>query len=256
MNRRLVLALGLLAVLAASAGCTSLLGSDSIDAGRLDANATYDWQTGQDVKFNVSGGQYQAVYAMQGAKQLGVFQYESLGEKQPVRIKSVQFQYRNGTVVGADHIDVRTTDDKTIIQPPAKEGKLAYTAPRRGKTFAVPTYLEDKTYEVVLPAGMRVDNFLLSKVSPSADERFTQDSRVHLVWNDPVNANSISVRYYLARDELIFGGIVAALTLVALLGLAYFRFQIRQLEDAREKLGLNVDTGDDFGNDGPPPGMK
>ncbi|RBI64272.1 hypothetical protein DMJ13_07275 [halophilic archaeon] len=257
MNRRLLFAFGLLGMMAASAGCSSVLGPGQISQDRLNDDASYDWDTSQSVTFNVTSGNYRAIYEMKGKSSLEVYQHESLGGKQPVEIASVKFRYRNGTVVGAKHIDVKKTKKKTIIEPPAKQGKLAYTAPRRGKTFSVPTYVDERTYEVVLPKGMRVDNFLLSDVSPDDHEQHLTDDRVHLVWDEPVNANSLTVRFYLARDETIFTGIVGVAGIVALLGLAYFRFQIRKLEEKREEMGLNVDVSDDdIGDGGPPPGMQ
>jgi hypothetical protein len=63
------------------------------------------------------------------------------------------------------------------------------------------------------------------------------------------------IRYYLARDLTIFAGVIGAGILIALLGLGYFRLQIRQLEREREEMGLNVDTDGDEFDQGPPPGM-
>jgi len=257
MNRRLLFAFGLLAVLAASAGCTSVFGPGKISQDKLNGDADYEWNSSQEVAMNVTSGNYKAVYELDGESSLSVYQYESLGGKQPVEVAAVKFRYPNGTVVGAKQIDVEKTNKKTVITPPADEGKLAYETSRRGKTFSVPTYLDDRTYEVVLPKGMRVDNFLLSDVQPGGYEKELVDGRVHLTWDEPVTAGSITARYYLVRDELIFGGIVGVLVVVALLGLAYFRFQIRKLEEKREEMGLDVDVSDDdIGDGGPPPGMR
>ncbi|SIR07777.1 hypothetical protein SAMN05421858_1338 [Haladaptatus litoreus] len=257
MNRRLVLAFGLFAVLAASAGCTSIFGSGSISDERLGQEASYDWETNQNVTYNVTSDQYQAIYKMDEKTTLEIYQEETLGEHGPVEISSVQFQYPNDTVVGHDQIRVKKTKEQTIITPPQSEGKLAYTAPRQGKTFAVPTHLNDQTYEVIIPKGMRVDMFLLSDVRPGSYTSEMQDERVHVVWDEPVSADSISVRYYLARDKFLFGGVVGIALVAGLIGLAYFRMQIRELEQKREEMGLNADiSDDDFGGGGPPPGMQ
>ncbi|WP_458188275.1 DUF5803 family protein [Haladaptatus sp. NG-WS-4] len=256
MNRRLILACGLLAVLAASAGCTSIFGPDQISEEKLSKNATYDWDTERDVTYNVSGNEYQAVYDLSGKTTLEIHQEESFGEKAPVEISAVKFQYPNGTVVGADQIRVKKTKSKTIITPPKGKGKLAYTAPRQGKTFTVPTYLKDRSYEVVIPRGMRVDLFLLSDVRPSGYSTEMHDGRVHVIWDESINPDAISVRYYLARDKFIFGGVVGVALVIGLVGLAYYRFQIRKLEREREELGLSVDISDDDFGDDPPPGMR
>ncbi|GAA0199683.1 DUF5803 family protein [Haladaptatus pallidirubidus] len=256
MNRRLVLAFGLFALLAISAGCTSIFGSGSISDDQLGKEASYDWNTEQNVTYNVTSDQYRAIYEMDGKTTLEIHQEEALGERAPVEISSVQFQYPNGTVAGHEQIRVKKTKEQTIITPPQGEGKLAYTAPRQGKTFAVPTHLNDQTYEVIIPKGMRVDMFLLSDVRPGSYSTEIQDGRVHVIWDQPVDADNISVRYYLARDKFLFGGVVGIALVAGLVGLAYFRLQIRELERKREEMGLNTDiTDDDFGG-GPPPGMR
>ncbi|MCO8243934.1 MULTISPECIES: DUF5803 family protein [unclassified Haladaptatus] len=255
MRKRFVLAFALLALLAASAGCSSVFGPGDISQQQLNKNATYDWKTSEDVTYNVTSGQYQAVYNLDKKDTLEIHQEESFGEEAPVEISGVQFQYPNGTVVGADQISVHKTKSSTIIRPPKGPGKLAYTVSRQGKTFYVPTYLEDRTYEVTIPRGMRVDTFLLSDVRPGSYETSMQDGREHIVWSQPVKSDSISVRYYLVRDKWIFAGIVALALLVGFGGLAYYRYQIRQLERQREEMGLNMDISDDDMGDGPPPGM-
>jgi hypothetical protein len=255
MNRRLLLAAATLALLAATAGCAGVFGNDQFSEKRLagDANATYEWNTTADVTLNITSGQYQAVYDFSNRSQLKIYQRESLGEEAPVRVETVRFRYSNGTVVTLNQSQVRRTDSRTVFALPSREGKLAYTAPHRGKSFSTPTYVEG-SYEVVLPAGMRVGTPILSQVRPNADTKDQIAGRVHLHWGE-LTGDNLTVRYYLARDLLIFGGIIAAGVVIALLGLAYFRLQIRQLEREREEMGLNVDTDGDEFDQGPPPGM-
>ncbi|WP_158056707.1 DUF5803 family protein [Halorussus halophilus] len=253
-RHRLLLAFGSLALLAVTAGCTGgIFGPGEISDEKLNQSASYDWNTSSDVTINISGDQYQAVYNVSNRTQLGVYEFESLGGKRPVEIAAVQFQYPNGTVVGAEKIEVEKKDSRTIVHTPAKNGKLAYSAPHRGKSFSMPAYVEG-SYEVVLPRGMRVDNFLLSHVRPDDYQTTDPPERVHITWDD-VSAKSINVQYYLARDLTILAGIVGVGVLLALLGLGYFRLQIRELERKREEMGLNVDTSGDEFDDGPPPGM-
>ncbi|PSP54565.1 hypothetical protein BRC82_10345 [Halobacteriales archaeon QS_1_67_19] len=253
MNRRLLLAFASLALLATAAGCTGVFGSGEISEKQLSKDASYDWDTSTDVTVNITDGQYQAVYDLSNRSEIAVYERESLGEEQPVEVSAVKFRYPNGTVVslGQEHVEKR--DSETVIRPPREEGMIAYTASHRGKSFSIPTYVEG-SYEVVLPRGMRIGNMLLSQVRPSEYTTTQQDGRVHIVWPD-ASADNIVIRYYLARDLTIFGGLIAAGVVIALLGLAYFRLQIRQLEREREEMGLNVDTGDDEFNQGPPPGM-
>ncbi|MFC4450382.1 DUF5803 family protein [Halorussus aquaticus] len=255
MNRRLLLALASVALLAATAGCTGIFGGDQISEKRLagDSNATYNWNNSAAVTLNVTGGEYKAVYTFSNRSELSLFERESLGERTPVPIGTVRFRYPNGTVVSLGQEHVQKKKSKTVVSLPADSGKLAYTADHRGKSFSTPVYVED-SYEVILPKGMRVGTPILSQVRPTADDTTTIDGRVHLTWAE-VTADNVVVRYYLARDLTIFVGIIGASILVALLGVAYFRLQIRQLEREREEMGLNVDTGDDEFDQGPPPGM-
>jgi len=257
MNRRLLLGFVAVAALALTAGCTGLFGSGEFSDDQLSQEADYDWDTSTDVTVNVTGDEYRAVYDLSNRSSVSAFQYEALGGEGPVEVAAVQFRYPNGTVVTAEALDVERRDSETVIRTPSDTGKLAYTVPRRGKTFTMPVTVEG-SYEVILPKGMRVGHFLLSNVRPNGytTESHTETAagRVHLVWTD-VTADTVSVRYYLARDLTIFTAVVGGAVVVAIVGLAYFRLQIRELEREREEMGLNVDTGDDEFDQGPPPGM-
>jgi hypothetical protein len=255
MNRRLMLAFVSVALLALTAGCSGFFGGDQISEKKLegDSAADYEWETTTDVMINITGDEYHAVYAFENRSELKVFERESLGEETPVDVNTVRFQYPNGTVVTLGQDAVRKGDSRTVFTLPAEEGKLAYTADHRGKSFSTPTYMEG-SYEVILPAGMRVGNPILSQVRPNADDKTQVDGRVHLQWAE-VTADNVVIRYYLARDLTIFAGVIGAGILIALLGLGYFRLQIRQLEREREEMGLNVDTDGDEFDQGPPPGM-
>ncbi|USZ68228.1 DUF5803 family protein [Halorussus salilacus] len=258
MNRRLLLGFAALALLALGAGCTGLFGPDEFSDDQLSQEADYDWNTTADVTVNITSDEYRAVYNVSNRSAVETYQRESLGGESPVEVSAVQFRYPNGTVATAEEFEVVKQDDRTVIRPPAEDGKLAYTAPHRGKSFSMPVTVEG-SYEVVLPEGMRVGNFLLSQVRPGEHTTEgpdgTADGRVHIHWEE-VTADTVVVRYYLARDLTIFAGIIGGAALVALVGLAYFRLQIRNLEREREELGLNVDTSDDEFDDGPPPGMR
>ncbi|WP_135828792.1 DUF5803 family protein [Halorussus halobius] len=255
MNRRLLLAVASLALLSLTAGCMGMFGPGEISDEQLtgDENATYDWDTTADVHLNVTSGEYVATYDFTNRSELAVHQRQSFGEEGPVEVGTVRFRYPNGTVVALGQERVHRQDDQTLFELPAEDGTLAYTAPHRGKTFTTPVYVEG-SYEVVLPDGMRVGAPILSQVRPNADDRELRDGRTHLRWGS-VTSDSLVVRFYLARDLTIFGGVVAAALVVGLVGLGYVRLQIRELERRREEMGLDVDTGDDEFDQGPPPGM-
>jgi hypothetical protein len=124
-----------------------------------------------------------------------------------------------------------------------------------GKQFGTPGYVEG-TYEVVLPPNTRTSSFLFGDVSPGGYTATVDDqSRLHLVWSEPVS-DGVFVRFYLQRDVLIFRGLFVGVVLLGGTGLLYVYRQIQKLREQREELGLDVDTDDDLGGGGPPPGMR
>lgn len=252
MNRRLLLAGLLLAVLAVTAGCAGPLGSGGDLQERLSESAEYDWNTTHDVTVDVRSDEYTAVYGIENRSEIELYHYDSFGGEAPLPLSAVQFRYPNGSVVDHERIDVEEKKRKTVVTLPASNGKLAYTAPAGGKTFNLPVFVEG-TYQVTLPEGMRVGVFLLSDVRPRGYETVTEDGRTTIVWDEEVTANNVVIRYYLERDLTIFAGIVALLAGVALVGLAYFVVQIRRLEERRKEIGLNVDVSDDEGGRRRPP---
>ncbi|WP_132060538.1 DUF5803 family protein [Halorussus amylolyticus] len=255
MNRRLLLGFAALALLAVSAGCMGgMFGSGEFSDEQLSQDAEYDWDTSTDVTINVTSDEYRIVYDLSNRSEIRTFQRAALGEEDPVEVSAVQFRYPNGTVVTADRLDVEKQDSRTVIRTPSDDGKLAYSAPHRGKTFTMPAPVEG-SYEVILPRGMRVGTFLLSQVRPGDYVTDQRDGRVHITWTD-MTADTVTVRYYLERDRTIFLAVIVGAVFVGLFGLAYYRLQIRRLEREREELGLNVDTGDDEFDKGPPPGMR
>lgn len=248
--RRYALAVLGLAALAALAGCAGFGGG--LDEERLARNASYDWNTSADVTVTLEGDEYQAVYEVSNGTAVEAYREETLGGRQPVEVAAVQFRYPNGTVVGASGVEVRQEDSTVVIEPPADEGKLAYSAPADAGRFGLPVTV-DGSYEVVLPPGRRVENVVFGDVQPGGYDHTIDDrDRVHLHW-EGLEEGTIAVRSYLQRDLYLFGGLLAVLVLVSLAGVAYFRLQIRRLEQEREEAGLNVDLdGDDDSRGGPP----
>lgn len=248
--RRQVLAFVLLGLLTVSAGCTGIFGPGSVDEEALSQDFQYDWDTDAKVTINVTGEEYHAVYDLQNRSQLVVNTRDFTGE-QPLDVAALQYRYPNGTVTKIPASAVEKRRESTVITLPAREGKVAFTAPAGGKQVRVPTFVEG-SYEMILPPNMRVDAPVLSQIRPGADERTIENSRVHIYW-DNVEANAVSVSYYLARDLWIFGGVIALLVLVGAGGLGYYVLQIRQLERRREEVGLDVENdGGDGGGGGPP----
>lgn len=252
-NRRHLLALGLLVLTGLLAGC---FGPSEIPDEELNENATYDWDTDADVTFNLSRSSYTAVANVTNRSTLEVWQRSSIEGDSPVRLRALKFRYRNGTVVTANgsSLAAPTSTDRTTIQLPARNGTVAYTAPRSGKSFGTPAFV-DGSYEIVLEQRARIGVPLLSQASPGGWETSIESGRMVVRW-DAVSEGTISVRYYLQRDLLLFTGLVALVVVVGIGGSVYYLRQIRRLEARREQVGPDVEyEEDDLGDDGPPPGM-
>jgi predicted small lipoprotein YifL len=255
MNRRHLLALGALAAVVALAGCG--FGPSEIPEDELTENATYDWDVDAKATFDLSRSSYSTVVNITNSSQLEVWQRGAIEGDMPVSLRSLQFRYRNGTVVNATHANLTATrqQERTVIDLPDDEGLVGYTASRGNKQFGTPAFVEG-SYEFVLPPGTRIGLPLLSDASPGGWETTVEDNRQTVRW-DEVTRGAVSVRFYLQRDILIFGSLFAIVVVGGVIGSIYYIRQIRQLEDQREELGLDVETeDDDIGNDGPPPGMR
>lgn len=258
MNRRVLLAVGLVALLVGLAGCASFFGPGQPDPDDLSANATYDWDTNATTTYNVSRGSYTAVIDIENRSSLVVYGRDELGTDQPLPLRALKFRYENGTVVtaNASALGARNEGQRTNVSLPGTAGKLAFSAPRpNAKRFSTPVFVEG-SHAVVLPRRARVGIPLLSQVSPPADGTTVERNRMTVRWAD-LDRGPVVVRYYLQRDVLLFGGMGAVLAVVGIVGALYYYRQIRTLEKKREEIGLDVETeDDDFGDDGPPPGMR
>jgi len=242
MRRRWLLLVVAVAAMAATAGCT---GTGGVSDQQLAQNATYDWganaAANATVYVNATGGHYRAVVNVTGANKstLTFAQRSELGGTNPIPISAVQFRYQNGTVVNASTIQVSQSSGAVTVTLPDERGQFAYTAPTGSRSFAVPVVLSKVSYEVVLPTSMRTDIPIVASVSPGGYERTVSGDRVHLHWSR-VTAETVSVQYYLLRDVLLFGGLLALGALIAIGGVVYYRRQIRRLEREREEQGLDV----------------
>ncbi|ADJ15648.1 DUF5803 family protein [Halalkalicoccus jeotgali] len=249
MNRRLLAFVSLVA-LVTLAGCAGF-GSTTSEEG-LNEEASYDWDTDADATINVSGGEYQAVYTVENRSSIRLYESTRYGDDNPIDVRAVQFRYPDGTVVGTEEIDVQETRSGVTIELPAENGQLAFTSETQSNNFATETFVEG-SYEVILPPGYRIDNFVLANVRPGGYESETVDDRVHIRW-DEMNASVISVRYYLERDVYLFGGLIVVASIGAIIAGAYVYRQMQELRRKREEAGLDVDIEEDDRK--PPPGMQ
>lgn len=233
---RHVFAVGVLVVFIAMTGC---LGGGPITQSDLDANASYDWSTETTVRYNVTGETFTAVTQVTNGTAVEAYRVTEFQGEQPIRVSAVRFRYPNGSVVTVNVSAVEQTDSRTVIDPPADDGKLGYTARSFPKEFTVGV-ARAGSYEVVLPRDMRIGIPLLGTISPGGAELRVVDDRVHLRWSS-LSGGEIALHYYLERDFWLFTALVVGLTVIGIFGAIYYWFRIQQLEDQRRATGLEVE---------------
>jgi hypothetical protein len=266
-------ALGLLAVglLVFSAGCTGVFGGGSLPDSELDQppNEPYQWDSDRDVHITVTAqASFRAVYEVPAnGSSMELYRRDGFGGRNPIPVQSVRYRFPNGTTINGSQFEAyggsigRSDGAVQVSFPAAAEAgpnataQFAFTSQSTAKRFSLPVYSEG-SYEVVLPPDRRIDFFLFGNVVPgNYNTSIDAESRQHITWGS-VTSESVLVQFYLDRDLYIFGGLLAVLSLVAVVGLVYYRRQIDELRARRREMGPDVDTGDDdFGDDGPPPGM-
>ncbi|WP_254529547.1 DUF5803 family protein [Natrinema gelatinilyticum] len=259
MNRRLVWAVIAVALLTMGAGCSSILGGVSDE--QLDREQDYSdlRETDADVSIDIDdgnlirGGEYRAVYDLNGTKELSLSK-STIYRDEPLQIHSVRYWYPNGTELTGSELEVEQGRSATTVTVPDENGTLAFSGAASRKTFRFPTYVAG-SYQVTLPDGHRTTNFLFGDVSPSGYEREVVDDQERLTWDDMEADSTISLRYYLARDIPLFLGFIGGALLLGGVGIAYYYRQVKQLQREREEYGVDVDIDDDS-DGGPPPGLR
>ena len=249
MTRHHLAVCGLL-LLVFLAGCSGF-GQATSEEG-LAEDAEYDWDTTVDAMIDIEGDRYTAVYNVTDRSTVRLYHSTVYGDDRPIAVRAVQFRHTDGTVVNATELEIEETRSEVIVELPADEGQLAFTAPTRPKRFSTATFVEG-SYEVAIPENHSVDNFFLATVRPGGYETTTVDDRVHITW-ESVTSRSVRVHYYLERDLYLFGGLVGVAAIAGVIGIGYVWRQVKELRRKREELGLDVDIEDDSRR--PPPGMR
>ncbi len=257
-RRRRFLAIAGVALLVFLSGC-SVFGGGEIDEDDLLGEQDYDWDANATATYDlsVSSSSYTAVLHIENRSTLEIHQSDLFFGDDAVSIEALQFQFQNGTVANATHAGLNATEgsDETVIGLPARDGKVAWTASRSGKQWSTPVFVEG-SHQVHLPESTRVGIPFLSQTSPGADRSTVEDDQMTLFWEDP-DSSSISIRYYLVRDLYLFGAIGIGGLLIGIAGTVYYVRQIREAQQKREEVGLDIDyDDDDLGDSGPPPGMR
>jgi hypothetical protein len=259
MHRRHLAVITVVALIGLT-GCTGVFGPESVDSERLNANASYDWETETNVTFRLNRTSYTAIHSVDNNSTLTVYNRDGLGRDQDIPISALRFQYSNGTVVSSATADLSAnrTGQATILQLPGNvTGQVAYTAPRNGKSFSTPVFRDNRTYSVALPPSARIGIPLLSQATPGRYSTSVdgETNRMTVRWTEPVTAPVIRVRYYLERDLLIFGAITIVAIIIGAGGTLYYWRQLQEVKRRRKDAGIDIEEEDDPTDRGPPPGM-
>lgn len=258
MRRRLAI-LGLLAVLVSLAGCSSVLGPGEPDQARLNENASYDWETNATVSITLNRSSFTGVYNVSNRSSIEVYSRDDLGRERYLDVSALRYRYPNGTVVqfneSATFAVDRTRTRTVLTVPNDTAGKVAFTAPRHGKAFSTPVFVEG-SHEVRLPRNARVGLPFLSQVMPGGYGTATSADYMTVRWEN-VTSRTLRVRWYLQRDLLLFAGVFGVAVAVGSGGALYYYRQIQRLKRRRDEVGIDVEEDDDDPRDrGPPPGMR
>lgn len=257
MNNRRRALLALVAVVFL-AGC-GIFGGGEISEDDLLGDQEYNWESNSTATIDLDGSSdsYTAVYVIENQSSLDVYQESTFRGESSVGISGLKFRFSNGTIVNATHPGLTASEgsDQTTIELPAVNGSVAFEAPRDGKSWSSPTFV-DGEYRLDLPESTRVGIWGLSRTSPDPDRTAVEDDQMSLYWEDVETGDTILVRYYLVRDLYLFGGLFAIALSLGIGGITYYYRQIRRAKKKREDVGLDIEMEDDeIDNDGPPPGM-
>lgn len=252
MRRRRTIAVLAVLALAITAGCLG----PTVSEEELAEDATYNWDTDVDAEIVLEeggllgGDEFRGVYRIENQSEIQLYR-RGFTRDHALHIRAVQFRHPNGTVVGHEEIDVETSQQRTTVHLPAEHGQFAFTADRRTQQLSIPAYVEG-SHRVILPPGHRVGDFLLSDVVPRNAETEVVNDRMSLTWEEV--DNRLIVRYYLDRDQTLFWGLVAILSVAGIGIYLYYSREIRRIAEWRKEQGLDVDYDEDD-RDRPPPGM-
>lgn len=264
MNRRHLLPLALAALLFTS-GCLGFFGGGSVSDEQLDEEppAPYVWDGEVDAHITITeNARFQAVYRLDEPS-TELFRRDGFGGRNAIPVSAVRYRYPNGTVItGTELVErggaVNRSRERVSVSLPDDApsdggGQLAFTSDSTPKRFSLPAFVNG-SYAVVLPPDRRIAVFPFGQANPSGYEVESDGDQRIIRW-ESVEADAVSVQFYLQRDLLIFGSAAAVLAAVGIGGAFYYKRRIEALRKRRKELGLDVETGDDEFGDDPPPGM-
>ncbi|QLG51033.1 DUF5803 family protein [Natrinema halophilum] len=257
MNRRLVYAVIAVALLTMGAGCAAIFNGVSDE--QLDREQNYSDLRGSDADVRIDiedgnlirSGEFRAVYNLSATNELSLYR-STIYREEPLQIHSVRYWYPNGTELTGSELDIEQGRSATTVEVPDENGTLAFSGEAGRKTIRLPTYVSG-SYQVTIPDKHRTTNFLFGDVTPGGYEREIVGGQERLTWDEIEADRTISLRYYLVRDIPLFLGLIGVAVLFGGIGIGYYYRQVKQLQEQREKYGVDVNDDSDSG---PPPGLR
>jgi hypothetical protein len=222
MRRRVAAALVLLG-LAFLTGCLSPLPpEDEVEYGDR-------WNTSAEVTYYIEDDTFTAVVQTESLNgtEFEIWERDPFGGDNPVQVAGVRF--RNGNNI-TNISEVDTSRDRTVVELPAEEGRLAYIAEKTGTSFTHPSPVTGDV-AVHLPPGTDARDFFLGRISPGGYEVESEEPLV-LRWEDLERGTYVSVEYYRRGYPYILIGVLVVLLVAAVAVVYYYK---KMLEKQREK---------------------
>ena len=222
MRRRVAFALVLVAA-ALLTGCLSPLPQE----GEVDHGDR--WNTSADVTYYIEDNTFTAVVQVESlnGSEFEIWERDPFGGDNPVQVAGVRFR-EDGNVTNITDVD--TSGDRTVIELPDEEGRLAYVAAKSGTSFTHPSPVTGSV-AVHLPPGTDARDFFLGRISPGG-YNVTSEEPLVLRWDGLERGRYVTVEYYQRGYPYVLIGVLAVLLIAAVAVVLYYR---RRLEEMEEK---------------------
>lgn len=222
MRRRVAFALALIAA-ALLTGCLSPLPQE----GEVEYGDR--WNTSADVTYYLDDDTFTAVVEVQNlnGSEFEIWERDPFGGDNPVQVAGVRFR-EEGNVTNVTEVD--TSGDRTVVELPAEEGRLAYTAEKSGTSFTHPSPVSGSV-AAHLPSGTDARDFFLGRISPGG-YNVTSEEPLVLRWDGLERGRYVTVEYYQRGYPYVLMGVLVLLILAAIAVVLYYR---RRLEEMEEK---------------------
>lgn len=254
MNRRFVLAIAVVTLLAVSGGCLTYVNdggdvaNETLDS---DPPREYDFDAEYDAAFDLAAdSQYTAVYNVSGVDELRLYEQRAYTGDEPLEFEAFRYQYPDGEVIDGSEFrarggEIERTPDETWVRfaDDMEGGKVAFTAAGSPRRFTTLAYVEG-SYAVTLPPEFSTDVPIVGHVSPRDHSIEAVDGRDRITW-ESVTGGSVVVQSYRESDLLVFGVILVIAVIAAIVGTVYFRRQLEELRAKRREMGLGVYDDDE-----------